>query len=226
MSYRIYTTDCFIIKTRVSRDADASLLLFTNQFGLLNANARSLRQGKSKLRYSLQSLSFSSISLVKGRELWRVTSAKKHISLYDKRLPLVYRTMFARMLMFIERFCPRETSEPEIFEIMKQISGFIFKREAVRSKLEQKKVDSEKPASNIAGPKVEVAGIFIERLEMIFMLKSLFELGYVSQESDTEINSNIIKKEISEEMIGSLADEAIFKKIKQMIEKGMNESHL
>ena len=96
MSYTIYSTDGFIIEQKPSKDADISLLVFTEQFGLIFAVATGARYLKSKLRYSLQSLSFSNISLVKGREVWRVTSAKKLISLYDRRLPIEYRALFAR----------------------------------------------------------------------------------------------------------------------------------
>ncbi len=201
MSYTIKTTDSFIIKARPSRDADISLLLFTEQFGLLNnATAKSARQIKSKLRYSLQSLSFSSISLVKGREVWRVTSAKKYISLYDRRLPLIYRSLFARLLAFIERFCPRETPEPKIFDQLKQLSSLVFKREA------------EKAAPS---------AIFVESLELIFMLKALYELGYVTM---TDEIADCVKNPLSEKIIQEI--DPLRKEIRKIIEKGMAESHL
>jgi recombinational DNA repair protein (RecF pathway) len=202
MSYTIFTTDSFIIKTYPSRDADVTLLLFTEQFGLVHAVAKSARQVKSKLRYSLQSLSFSSISLVKGREVWRVTSAKKHISLYDKRLPIIYRGMFARILLFVERFCPRETSESAIFQNIKILSGLIFKREA-----EKNVVTKEE----------------IENYELIFNLKTLYELGYVILDNEIE---GLINSQFGIDIVNSLKDLALNKKVRQVIDKGIIESHL
>lgn len=202
MSYTIFTTDSFIVKAYPSRDADVTLLLFTEQFGLVHAVAKSARQVKSKLRYSLQSLSFSSISLVKGREVWRVTSAKKHISLYDKRLPIIYRGMFARILFFVERFCPRETSESTIFQNIKTLSGLIFKREA-----EKNVVTHEE----------------IENYELIFNLKTLYELGYVTLDSDIE---ELVNSQFSIDIVNGLNESSLKKKVKQMIDKGITESHL
>jgi recombinational DNA repair protein (RecF pathway) len=205
MSYTIFTTDSFIVKALPTRDADVTLLLFTEQFGLVHAVAKSARQTRSKLRPALQSLSFSSISLVKGREVWRVTSAKKHISLHDKRLPIIYKSMFARMLLFIDRFCPRETAESQVFANLKEISGFIFKREA------------DKKTAGMTSTDI------IESIELLFALKTLFELGYVTMVPEIE---DCLKKSISEEIIQSLEEPALRKKIKQNIEKGMAESHL
>lgn len=205
MSYTIFTTDSFIVKAEPTRDADVSLLLFTEQFGLLHAVAKSARQVKSKLRPSLQSLSFSSMSLVKGREVWRVTSAKKHISLHDKRLPITYKSMLARILLFVERFCPRETSEQQIFENLKDLSGFIFKREA------------DKKTAGTANAEI------IESIELIFAIKTLFELGYVTLIPEIE---DCIRKTLSEEIIQSVSQPELRKKIRQIVEKGMAESHL
>lgn len=201
MTYKIYTTDGFIIKARPSKDADLSILVFTEELGLLNASAKSVRLERSKLRFSLQSMTFSSISFVKGREVWRVTSAKKHISLYDKRLSIEIRTMFARMLMFIERFCPREQQEVEIFALLKQISGFAFKE------LQAKIADHAE---------------YIEAVELFFILKSLYILGYVKDDEITEY----LNGDISITLIEKLSDEAESSKMRKIIERGINESHL
>ncbi len=110
--------------------------------------------------------------------------------------------MFARLLGFVERFCPRETPEPAIFDYLKQLSGFIFKRE---------------------GEKLPATGRIIENLELLFMLKALYELGYVTL---IEEISEYVKNPLTEKIMEKIEDESERKKVKQIIEKGMMESHL
>lgn len=202
MSYTIFTTDSFIIKARQSKDADLSLLIFTKDFGLISATAKSARLAKSKLRHALQTLSFSSVSLVRGREIWRVTSAKKYASLYDKRLPIQYRTLFSRILKFVERFCPKEVVEYHIYEDLKKISAFIFKREA---------------------DKVPVSEKDIEILELIMMVKVLNKLGYIGLE---KINKNILDCNFSEQTIIEFNNKDMIFEMKSNIEQGIIASQL
>lgn len=175
MSYRIYTTDAFVITAKPSRDADLAVFAFTEQFGLLHATAKSARLIKSKLRYSLQSMTFGSLSMVKGREIWRVTSAKKMISLYDKRIPAEARVLLARMLAHVERFCPREQPEQVIFDMVKALSGFIFKDLSAAAGLPSSGPLAASIASNCA------------RLEKIFLVRLMHELGYVEKNDRIQI---------------------------------------
>jgi hypothetical protein len=205
MTYKIYTTDAFVVKTRQSKDADLSVLIFTEELGLLNAIAKSARAQKTKLGFALQTMSFSRISLVKGKEVWRVTSVKKHISLYDNRLHIELRTLFARMLLFIERFCPREQVEDEVFSLLKQIAGFVFKE-----------------VSN--DPFVLT---YIPSIEHYFTLNVLYYLGYVkNEESEQETIGAYIDKKITQEMALKLLEPDLLHKIQKVIDKGMTESHL
>lgn len=206
MSYRIYTSDAFILSAKHSRDADLSLFVFTEQFGLLHAAAKSARHMKSKLRYSLQSLTFGSISLVKGREIWRVTSAKKMINLYDKRLPAEFRTVLARMLMSVERFCPREQPEPVVFDLIKAASGFVFKDLAAGSS-----------AGDSFGN--------LMKLERVFLLKLMHELGYVDINPQIEI---FIKEKINTSFMNilDLMTEEQERAINQAVERAIVQSHL
>ncbi len=206
MSYRIYTSDAFIISARQSKDADLSVFAFTETFGLLHATAKSARHIKSKLRYSLQSLTFGSLSMVKGREIWRVTSAKKSISLYDKRIPPEARVLLVRILSHVERFCPREQPEPAIFDMLKSFSGFVFK-------------DVHALASS-AGLEANCM-----RLEKIFLLKLMHELGYVS--ADGAVGTFVKEKTQSSLMhaVGNMTDEEE-REIDKAIDRAIVQSHL
>lgn len=75
MSYRIYRTRALVLRSFPNREADKTLALFTEDFGLIYARAQGVRLEKSRLRYALADLSFSHISLVRGKAGWRVTGA-------------------------------------------------------------------------------------------------------------------------------------------------------
>ncbi|MEN9649036.1 MAG: hypothetical protein RL094_3 [Candidatus Parcubacteria bacterium] len=126
MSHHIYQTEGFIIEAVDVGEANKLYTLFTKDLGLIRASAQGVRFLKSKLRYSLQELSFSSIAVVRGKEMWRITSARKLISLFDKRLPMPVRKMLAKVLMFTKRMMPEEGKNEEIFKVLSTLSASTF----------------------------------------------------------------------------------------------------
>jgi len=58
------------------------ITLFTKDLGLVKAHARSVREERSRLRYSLQHFSYSDFSLVRGRDVWRITGAREHYNIH------------------------------------------------------------------------------------------------------------------------------------------------
>jgi len=76
MSERIYTTSALVIGERTSGEASKVFTLFTRELGLVYAYARSVREVRSKLRYNLPLYSFTLVSLVAGREYWRIVGAE------------------------------------------------------------------------------------------------------------------------------------------------------
>lgn len=80
MSYQVYTTDAIVCGTRNQNTSDRSYLLLTRHNGMVWASAKSVREERSKQRFALQNFSFIRISLVKGKQGWRVGSVE---SLYN-----------------------------------------------------------------------------------------------------------------------------------------------
>lgn len=72
--YNIYNTDGIILKSFNIGEADKFFLIFTRELGLIEAIAQGIRKIESKNRYGLQDFSVSNISLVRGREVWRITN--------------------------------------------------------------------------------------------------------------------------------------------------------
>jgi DNA repair protein RecO len=84
--------------------------------GLVRAAAQGIRLHKSKLRFTLQDFSYVKVDLVRGKDIWRVTSAK-HISSF----PFARSSSFSLLLItrvnkLIERLCTGESPNESIFD--------------------------------------------------------------------------------------------------------------
>lgn len=75
MSYSVYSTRGFILGSAPSGEAGKTYFIYTEQFGLIRAHAQGVRHLKSKLRYNLLDYSLVTLSLVRGKEFWRITGA-------------------------------------------------------------------------------------------------------------------------------------------------------
>jgi len=74
--YPIRTTPGFIIDSRPSGEASKVFSIFTRDLGLIWAVAQGVRLEKSKLRYHTREYSLGIFSFVRGKEVWRLTSAQ------------------------------------------------------------------------------------------------------------------------------------------------------
>lgn len=73
--YHIYHTEAIILGGKAVGEGDRMLYCYTRLLGLVAARARSLREGRSKLRYALQTFSHAEVNLVRGKYGWRLISA-------------------------------------------------------------------------------------------------------------------------------------------------------
>jgi DNA repair protein RecO len=72
----IYTTEAFIIKSRSLGEANKAYMLLTRELGFIRATAQGVRLDKSKLKGHLSDFSHIHISVVKGKDVWRITSVE------------------------------------------------------------------------------------------------------------------------------------------------------
>lgn len=126
MSHHIYQTKAFVIDSVDVGEANKLLTLFTADLGLILVSAQGVRIMKSKLRPSIQDLSFSKVALVRGKEYWRLTSAEKLISLYDKRVPIYVRQFMSIILQFVKRLTTGEAKHEELFDMLSKLFTFCF----------------------------------------------------------------------------------------------------
>lgn len=118
MSYHIYTTRGIVLSERPIGEADRIYNILTRELGKLQARGIGVRKNNSKLRGNIEPFSLSSISFVKGKEYWRITSAEfiKSIS----RAPTM-----ARPLVLIERLIQGQKPHSELFDLVEQFTQFV-----------------------------------------------------------------------------------------------------
>ncbi len=123
MSHTIHTTDGFILKSVNFGEANKYFFIFTREFGLIKAAAQSVRHLKSKLRYGLEDFCFGQVSLVRGREIWRLTSAEKKLAVKEKERFLILSRIFSLLL----RLLHGEEKNDLLFESVKEGMHFLEK---------------------------------------------------------------------------------------------------
>ncbi|HLP86512.1 MAG TPA: DNA repair protein RecO [Candidatus Paceibacterota bacterium] len=123
--HHIYHTHGFILSSRNVGEANKMLTIYTREMGLVRALAQGIRLHKSKLRFTLQDFSYVNVDLVRGKELWRVTSGK-HISSFpfarSNSLSLILITRVSKLL---ERLCGGESPSEDIFDDFIQALHFL-----------------------------------------------------------------------------------------------------
>lgn len=112
MSYAIYTTRGFVLGSAPSGEASKVYSLYTEDFGLVAAKAQGARLLQSKLRYNLEEFSFGTFSIVRGKEVWRITGAEKNEEPREGRL------LRARILALVRRLVHGEEANPELFNAL------------------------------------------------------------------------------------------------------------
>ncbi len=126
MSYAKYTTDCFVLSCGPRGEADMMLSLYTEKFGRIEALAKSVRLSKSKLKASLQNGNFLFITLIKGKEIWRLTDAE----IKEERVlfPSEGFVMFLKVLKLLKSLVQGQEENKLLFDYLKQTYVFLSER--------------------------------------------------------------------------------------------------
>ena len=112
MAYTVHTTEGFILSSTPIGEANRLYHVFTREFGVIIATAQGVRLSKSKLRPHLLDFSFSSVSFVKGKEFWRITSASGIKKSTDKT--------YVQILTIIRRLLQGEGEHQSLFDYLKE----------------------------------------------------------------------------------------------------------
>lgn len=77
MAIEKYTTPAIVIESFEQGEHDRVYKLFTRDFGLVMAHAKSVRKLESKLRAHIMPRTVTLATLVRGREVWRLVGAQE-----------------------------------------------------------------------------------------------------------------------------------------------------
>ena len=128
MSYHIYHTRGIILGSVPVGESNRFYKIFTEEMGLVGATAQSVREGKSKLRYTLQDFSFVSVDLVRGKEMWRITSAGEWRAFPETKMDMARTKLFARICSLSSRLLQGEGCEQELFADIVGAADFLETR--------------------------------------------------------------------------------------------------
>lgn len=112
--HHIYTTKAFVVSSAPYGEAGKLIFLFTEDFGMIAALAQGVRLNQSKLRYHLQNFNFAQVSIVRGKEVWRITGA---LELDHKKVERVH----LKILKLLRRLLQGEEKNQRLFQIIESL---------------------------------------------------------------------------------------------------------
>ncbi len=123
MAHHIYHTRGLILGSVSTRESNKYYRIFTEELGLVGATAQAVRKLSSKLRYTLQDFSWINVDLVRGREVWRITSA-----LPEEKNSVVFQenqVLLARVCALVARLVHGEEQNNILFGELSGVTNFL-----------------------------------------------------------------------------------------------------
>ncbi len=179
MAYQTYTTEAIVCGTFNRNTADRSYLLFTREAGMLYAEAKSVREERSRQRMSLQDFSYVRVSLVKGKSSWKIGSIEPRENFFMNASDKAARGSVVAITKFLRRFYGGEEASPFLFDYFRLALATLSKEVTARVPLEQ-----------------------------IIMVRLLRELGYVDARVLPEIVNQDVP-DLAKEAIDSSVETAL-----------------
>lgn len=154
MSYHTYTTEALVCGSFLHNTADKVFLLFTRELGMLYATAKSVREERSKQRFALQDFSLIRVSLIKGKQGWRVGSVEADTNYFAKADDRLTRGSVVLLFKTLRRFIHGEEPLLKLFDFCLLTLNDLYK------------IEGDRVVWNL-----------------VLQLKILYELGYVDDHS-------------------------------------------
>ena len=129
MSHHIYHTRGIILSAQPSGESNRFFKIFTDEIGLVGATAQSVREGKSKLRYTLQERSLVTVDLVRGKEVWRIVSAGPWQSLDKVKSDTVKAGLLSGYYTLLTRLIQGEGRDAGLFEEIVSVASYLDSQE-------------------------------------------------------------------------------------------------
>jgi DNA repair protein RecO len=172
--YSKLSTQALVLKIQDQGEKDVLVSLFTREFGFVYAKATGVRTQYSRLRFALQPMTLSFVSLVHGKTGWILTNATFLKSYYFESEKQFQKQTLTKIIHLLGRLYIGEEADSELFDFLEQ--------ELNRSI--QEEFDSEQ----------------LKQLEIFIVFRLLEKLGYIQEESTMKpiLNKNSYTIEIGE----------------------------
>lgn len=167
-----YTTLGFLVHSRPSREADMLYSIYTEDFGMVQAAATSVRMSKSKLRSHVSVGVLLSVTLLKSKSGWRLVEVK-HIGNVLNLRDFGYK-IFAKILSVLRSLIHGEEKNESLFAVIKDLYTTLLSNDDQR---------------------------IGEGIEMLGMIKVLGSLGYGANIDIGEYLNGEFDKETFEKII-------------------------
>ena len=126
MAHHIYNTEGYVLESSPTGEANKMFSIFTRELGMVRAAAQGVRLQKSKLRFSLQDFTHVQLSLVRGKDIWRITNAKGEENLYlEHSHNKAAIKVIAHIFLLVRRLVRGEEKNEELFDILFQAFRFL-----------------------------------------------------------------------------------------------------
>jgi DNA repair protein RecO (recombination protein O) len=112
-----YETRGLVLQRTALGEANALVTVLTPGLGLLRVRAQGVRRPGAKLAASLATFAESSLVLVRGQDVWRITGAVLEESWF-RRMPRTVRERAARITGLLLRLVGNEVHEDKLFSVM------------------------------------------------------------------------------------------------------------
>ena len=153
MAHISYKTPALVLASLPRGEANKTCILLTPDQGLLYAHTQGVRFEKSKLRFSLGDYCYSEVMLVHGKSGWRLTNASLNKDLY-REVEKENFMVIARVFSLIRKLVTGEEGNQVLFAHT---------------------IDAIEALS-----KTNMTSEEISRVEIAWVLKILFTLGYIN----------------------------------------------
>lgn len=110
-----YQTEALVLARYPLKEAGALTTLLTKDFGIVAARAEGVKRSGAKLAHALQTLTHSRVTLVRGKEGWRLTGATLQEDCFSV-LTRAARLRAARICSLLIRFSGPDAPDARVFE--------------------------------------------------------------------------------------------------------------
>jgi DNA repair protein RecO len=125
MAIEKHTTDAVIIDTYDVGENDTLVKLFTHSYGLIFAMAKSARKLESKLKLHIKKGKYASVTVVKGREMYRLTGIVEE----DNDIKIYSSAIIAEVL---DRFIKAEGRHSQLYNKLHSLAALNIESKVLR----------------------------------------------------------------------------------------------